>query len=217
MESRDYVLKHNDKDIKLTKLVLNNNEWNAFLQKLNSKEVKIISQNGKANISEEYIKNVNIRKCVPLLNNNNTFPGQNNVLAVTCGRLGNLYFRLHWALNSCNQTSEFQKEIKTTPENLYFEFIKWWSSIKPNNKISSQFPISKTFNDKFRINDIAAFLSKSIDYELKSEIKNENEYNEFHVKFIIPWTIAAELCLYLVENNKIDFPDKNGFMPIRPL
>ncbi|CAK0760552.1 hypothetical protein CCP1ISM_90026 [Azospirillaceae bacterium] len=217
MESKDYILSDGKKEFKVSKLTLNNVEWSSFLQKLNSKSVKIITTNGKNDISEEYIKNINIKKCVPLLNNNNTFPGQNDLISVVCGKLGNLYFRLHWALNSCHETSEFQNEIKTTPENIYSEFVKWWNTVKVNNKINSQIPVSKVNNNKFRINDFAAFLGKSIDYELKSEIKNEDQYNELHIKFIMPWTIATEICLYLMKKNVIGPADKDGFISLSSL
>jgi hypothetical protein len=216
MDSKDYSFNDGKKDLKLTKLILNKTEWQDFIKKLSDNSIKVINTNNKFIITQDYLKHINIRKCVPLLyNNNKLFDGYGNYLSIIHGHLGNLYFRLHWALNGCQQASEFQKEIKTTPENIFSEFIKWWSAIKTSKKISNFITISKINDNKFRINDLAGFLSQSVDYELKSEIKDENSYDDFHIKFILPWTIATELSLYLSNKNIVSSTDENGYIIIK--
>lgn len=213
MDSREYLLNDGQKEIKLNRLSLNKDEWVEFLNKIKNDSISIKTGKGEVQISPSYLNNVNKKKCIPLINNANLFPDKGNFIAVTCGNLGNLYFRLHWALNSCPQTAEFSKDVNATPEKILSDFLKWWKEVK-SSKLTGYIAISKVNDNKFRINDIAGFLSKSIDYEAKVEVKSEDDYDSLHVKYIFPWVLASEVCLKLSNDKVIGLPNDKGFISI---
>lgn len=213
MDSREYLLNDGKKEIKLNRLSLTKDEWTEFLNKLDD-TVSIITGKGESKISKDYLNNVNKKKCIPLINNACLFPGKGSFIGVTCGNLGNLYFRLHWALNACPQTAEFSKDVNATPEKILADFLRWWKEVK-SSKLTGYMAVSKVSDSKFKINDIAGFLSKSIDYEAKVEVKTEDDYDNLHVKYIFPWTLASEVCLKLSNDKVISLPDDKGYISVR--
>lgn len=215
MESKDYLLNDGKSELKLTKISLDKQEWTNLLNKLVNDKVKVQINKIDSIADANYINNINKRKFIPLITNEKLFPDKGHNLSIVHGNLGNLYFRLHWALNACPQTSEILSNIDSTPEKVYSDFAKWWNALKLNDGSTGHVNINKIHSNKFRINDLVGFLSNSIDYNVKIDIKTEEDYDNLHVKYIMPWTFATEICLYLNVNKIIDLPDKEGFITIK--
>jgi hypothetical protein len=213
VDSKDYLLNDGKNELKLTKIILDKNEWKLLLNKLQEDKIKIRIADKESTVDSDNINNFNKRKCIPLITNVKLFPDKGDNISIIYGNLGSLYFRLHWALNGCPQTSELSN-ISSTPENIYSDFIKWWRSFKMNSDSANYINVLKVHDNKFRINDMVGFLSNSIDYKIKTEIKTEDEYDDLHIKYVMPWTFAAEICLNLIISKIIDSPDKSGFITI---
>lgn len=215
MDSREYSLNDGQNKFKLTKLILDKTEWTSFLAKLKNEQINVKTLKDEFKIDQKYINSINARKCVPLIGNDKLFPGKGDYIAVVQGGLGDLYFRLHWALNACIQTSEYSKDVEHSAEKIYSDFVKWWNDIKTSNKLSGYLAISKAYNNKFRINDLSAYLARSINYKIDTPIKTEDEYDSLHIKYVFPWVMATEICLELSSKKVIDLPDSSGFIAIK--
>ncbi len=214
MDLKEYSLNDGKNEIKLTKVILDKNEWDLFLYKMKNGKAWVKTGKNASEISQIHLNQMNKKKCVPLIENNKLFNNCNRFISVVHGDLGNLYFRLYWALNACSQTSEYKNELKKSPEDFFKEFIKWWKSIK-NTKLAGYIALSKTTDSRFKINDMSGFIAQSINYDEKTEIKDENDYDKLHIKYITPWVLASEICLYLSSNSIINLPDDKGFMTIK--
>lgn len=190
-------------DRKITKIVLDDLEWETFVKSLYD---GLISEKITPKAAEEKCKEIREQQCVPLLAA--TAVGSATVGKITTpivgivnGIYGDLFYRAWWAENGgANGTAQVNTELGD-PTKLAGDFKTWFSKLHLGTTMVEKFAVNKK-SEHFDISAVRAWIAKNQGLDLDG--------GDLKIVRMKAWVWSAEL-VALWFHSSIIKSDGSGF------
>ncbi len=149
-------------DKKITKIVLEDAEWDVFVQSLYD---GLINEKITPKVAEERCQEVRDNQCVPLLPASSVGSAaigkiSTSIVGVVNGVYGDLFYRAWWAENGgANGTAKVGIELGD-PTKLAGDFRAWFSKLHLGSTMVGPFAVNKK-SEHFDISAVRAWIAKN--------------------------------------------------------
>jgi hypothetical protein len=194
---------------KISRVELDNMEWNNLLSSLAGKKSISVLNNEEITINK--LVSVDRNRCIPLINSTAVSKEiDTDVCSVVCGSLGSYYYRLWLAKHGyVEDVKKLQLEVGDINA-LFDKFIFWFKKQNFENYKNVGSMMVKA-SDGFNVGTLAAWLEEKVPMVRQDtrdmKIKSRKDMDLLYLNNIKSWALAAELIMSWLQNNKISGTD----------